>query len=236
MGSDANHRRIAASIRREAGADMSDFFDSRRLNVIHFTHGATDPLQGFRTHGVRVVMLADGGGSDETYVSCFHFEPGGWVKDPPVGRDSAILVVHGSIILKEWRPQLFIHRTSSGVGVVLSADVRYSIESETGAILIVVEAERLQVTPSGVSTPGRVWGQVWPGEKFDQKPRTLLSIWRSISFRWRFRKLRRLNRVDRSGWESVPPVGLIRWLLFGRGKKAGEESLESGGLPPSDQY
>ena len=41
-------------------ANMSDFVDIHALNVVHFTHGATDPLRGLRAHGVRVVMLADG--------------------------------------------------------------------------------------------------------------------------------------------------------------------------------
>jgi hypothetical protein len=45
---------------------MSDYGDGRPLDVIHFTLGATDPIVGRRAHGVRVVVLADGGGADET--------------------------------------------------------------------------------------------------------------------------------------------------------------------------
>jgi hypothetical protein len=183
---------------------MSYYDNGPSLNVVHFTHGATDPLQGFRCHGVRVVMLADGGGEYETYVSCLHFEPGGWVTDPPTQRDSAILVVHGDITLHQTRPYTMRHRLSPGVGLVMNADCAYRIESETGAILIVVEAEHLKATEFGISTPERIWGQLWPGEKPGQKPRTLLSIGKSIYYRWKWRKVRRLTRLDQSGWTSAP--------------------------------
>jgi len=32
------------------------------MRVVHFTEGATDPLHGFRAHGVGFVPLADGAG------------------------------------------------------------------------------------------------------------------------------------------------------------------------------
>lgn len=91
------------------------------------------------------------------------------------------------------------------------------IKSETGAILIVVEAERLQATECGISTPQRIIGQLWPGEVLGQKPRTLLSIGRSIYFRWKYRAGREA-RVDWSGWK-VGPVGsgAVKKLLLGCG-------------------
>lgn len=182
---------------------MSDLTNIHSLNVIHFTHGATDRLQGLRSHGVSVVMLADGGGADETYVSCLHFEPGGWVTDPPAERASAILLVHGEVTLDETRPYLVRHFLSPGMGVVMAADVPYRIESATGAILIVVEAEHLQATECGISTPERIFAQLWPGETFERKkPRTVVSIWRAVYYRWRWGKARRVARVDRSGWGS----------------------------------
>jgi len=207
---------------------VNDYFEAGRLNIVHFTHGSTDPLQGCRSHGVRVVMLADGAGADETYVSCIHIEPGGWVTDPPSGRDSVVLVVHGDVTLVETHPVTSrnaypgtVHHNgmSPGVGVVLSADTRYRMESEAGAILIVVEAERLQATESGKSTPERVLGQTWPGEDLDKpKPRTLISISKRLWFLWRFRKLRRAVRLDRSGWEpAAVEVGPVRKFLFGLG-------------------
>ena len=200
---------------------MSDFHNIRSLNVVHFTHGATDPLYGHRSHGVNIVLIADGGGADETYVSCLHFEPGGWVMDPPVGRDSVILVVHGEVTLDERCPSLIRHCLSPGVGLVLSADTPHRMESQTGAILIVVEAERLQATESGISTPDRIFGQLWPGETLDEKPRTLLSICRSIYWRrWKWRKLYAPTRVDRSGWRAWDARGIRRFLL-GLARKGG---------------
>jgi len=34
------------------------------VQFVHFTAGATHPVQGFKAHGVRVVTLADGAGAD----------------------------------------------------------------------------------------------------------------------------------------------------------------------------
>jgi len=134
---------------------MNDYFDVNRLNIVHFTHGSTDPLQACRP----------------------------------------------------------------GVGVVLSADTHYRMESQAGAILIVVEAECLQATESGKSTPERVLGQLWPGEDLDKpKPRTLISISKRLWYLWRFRKLRRAIRLDRSGWAPMPvEVGPVRKFLLGLG-------------------
>jgi hypothetical protein len=193
---------------------MSDLIDIYSLNVVHFTHGATDPVQGLRSHGVRVVMLADGGGADETYVSCLHFEPGGWVTDPPAERASAILAVHGRVTLFQSKPYSKRQDLSPGVGVVMAADAGYRMESEMGAILIVVEAEHLQATECGISTPERIMGQVWPGETVERERRTVRSICRGIYFRWRWRKVLRVKRVDRSGWGSGEMMG---------GKKAARE-------------
>ena len=78
---------------------MSDYVNIHRLNIIYFVRGATDPLQRFRSHGVRSVLLADGAGTDETYVSCLHFDPGGWITDPPADRDRSHGVRAGGPIL-----------------------------------------------------------------------------------------------------------------------------------------
>jgi hypothetical protein len=36
------------------------------MNIIHFTHGATDPLKGFYTQGAHYVRLAEGHGDTAT--------------------------------------------------------------------------------------------------------------------------------------------------------------------------
>ena len=196
---------------------MSEYGHERPLHVIHFTRGSTDPVEGFRAHGVRVVMLADGAGADETYVSCLHFEPGGWIADPPTGRDSAILAVHGEVILHEarWGMRLDL---SPGVGVVINADVRYRLESEAGAILLIVESEQLEATESGLSTPERVLGALWPGEELHERrrwPRSLLSLYRWIYHHVRlWHPLRQADPLDFSGWRPRPRApGPVRRLL-----------------------
>ena len=188
---------------------MSDYGDGRPLDVIHFTLGATDPIVGRRAHGVRVVVLADGGGADETYVSCLHFEPGGWVTDPPAGRDVAILAVQGAVILHEARLGMRLD-LSPGVGVVMNADVPYRLESEDGGILLTVESERLEATECGISTPERIMGQLWPGEvlREGRRPRSLLSLYRWISWHvWLARPIRRPEGVGSSGWRTLPRRG-----------------------------
>jgi len=89
------------------------------VQVIHFTVGATDPVQGFRSHGVRSVALADGAGADETYVSCLHVEPGGWITDPPTVRDSTLLLVHGEATFRSIETGLRLE-LSPGVGLALN--------------------------------------------------------------------------------------------------------------------
>ena len=51
------------------------------------------------SYGVKMVMLADGAGADETYVSCLHLEPGAWILEVPALRDTGIFVVHGGLTL-----------------------------------------------------------------------------------------------------------------------------------------
>jgi hypothetical protein len=190
------------------------------MQVVHFTAGATDPLKRFSAHGVRFVPLADGAGEDETFVSCLHLEPGAWMNDPPAERDYSILVVQGEVTFVETDTRARLE-LSSGVGVVMNADDRYRLKSEKGAILILVEAERLEATECGISLPERIVGQTWPGEQQTPRPRTLLSVVRKIFYRLKWRKpRRRLVRPDVSAWvakssdDSV--VGMMR-RASGRG-------------------
>ena len=173
------------------------------MRIVHFTEAATDPLKGVSMFGARFVSLADGAGEDETFVSCLHLEPGGWISDPPTDRDNTLLVVHGAVRLTSstHTPRV---RMSCGMGSVRSAGTRYTLDSESGAILLVVEAERLKATDSGVSTPERIMGAVWPGEPYYPRRRTLLSLLRRVYSRWKWRKVNRSVRTDRSGWRPKP--------------------------------
>jgi hypothetical protein len=179
------------------------------MRVVHFTEGATDPLHGFRAHGVRFVPLADGAGDDETYVSCLHFEPGGWISDPPATRDAALLVVQGAVIVVGRKPTMRAD-LSPGVGIVVDADARYRVESDGGAVVMLVEAERLEATDLGMSSPERIWGQVWPGERLKLGRRTVLGRVRSMYWRWRWRASvaqPRLGRADSSGGVTAAEAG-----------------------------
>jgi hypothetical protein len=190
------------------------------VQFVHFTAGATDPVEGFKAHGVRVVTLADGAGADETYVSCLHFEPGGWISDPPAVRDSAVLVVHGEVTFNSEETGLRLE-LSPGTGLVMSADDRYRLNSDWGAIAIVVESERLEATERGISTPERIWGQLWPGESVGERRRTLLSVMRSIWFRlrWKLPLRRRVARPESSGWApGVVGENPVERLVSGRGR------------------
>ena len=62
----------------------------------------------------------------------------------------------------------------------MSADDRYRLNSDWGAIAIVVESERLEATERGISTPERIWGELWPGESVGERRQPLLSVMRSI--------------------------------------------------------
>jgi hypothetical protein len=185
------------------------------IRVVHFTVGATDPVQEFCAHGVTVVPLADGAGADETYVSCLHFEPGGWIADPPAIRDSAILVVHGHVKLLSLEPTMRLNLLC-GTGVVINADQRYRLESDTGGIIMIVEAECLEATERGLSTPERIWGQRWPDERDLPRPRTLISLMTCIYYGVRgWRPVQRLFGIDFSGWWPKPG-GNTRMERFSR--------------------
>ncbi len=193
-----------------------------KVQVVHFTERATDPVQGFRSHGVKVVTLADGAGADETYVSCLHFEPGGWILDPPAVRDSALLSVHGEATLMGLDADTQVVtgprvELTPGLGLILNADARYRLHSDSGAIVLVVEAERLESTVNGRSDPERIMGATWPGEDQFKRRRTWLSVLRMIRFRLRFWRPILLARMESAGWAGMPgEKSLWEKLVSGR--------------------
>jgi hypothetical protein len=130
------------------------------MRVIHFTQGATDPLTTHDAKGVRFVPLADGTG--ESHLSCAHLEPGATVNAPSLTHGAALLVVHGRITVIT---QLDAHiRLSGGMGAVWGRDEPYSIESDIGAIVLIVESTELAAHFCGVSSPERIAGQTWPSD------------------------------------------------------------------------
>ena len=101
------------------------------MQVIHFTDGASDPLQAFRSQRARFVPLADGAG--ETHLSCVHLRPRASVEDPPATHAAALLVVHGECTSIGEVPTCRIH-CLPGMGCLVQAE-RYALESESGAIV-----------------------------------------------------------------------------------------------------
>ena len=172
------------------------------MRIIHFTEVATDPLKGFSAHGVRFVQLADGTG--ETYVSSLHLEPGGWIADPPADRDTTLLVVHGAVTFISSAPTMRL-QLSCGMGMVMNANTRYRLHSEPGAILLVVEAKRLEPAESGISTPERIMKAVWPGESGyrQRRRRMFVSMMRWVYYRWKWRKVSRMRGADISRWGPI---------------------------------
>ena len=51
------------------------------------------------------------------------------------------------------------------LGVVIKSRQHHSLHSPTGAVAIAVESGRLQATQEAISTPERIMGQRWPGER-----------------------------------------------------------------------
>jgi hypothetical protein len=127
--------------------------------VIHFTDGATDPLQAFHAQLARFVPLADGAG--ETHLSCLQLQPGATVEDPSTTHAAALLVVHGELTFVGREPTCRIHFLP-GMGCLVQIGERYALESQEGAIVLIVEADILEAHDRGISIPERIGGRRWP--------------------------------------------------------------------------
>lgn len=132
------------------------------MQVIHFTEAAADPLQVFQARETRLVNLANADGPCQ--VSCLHLAPGAQVLEPPVTHASTLLLVYGQMLITQIDIGLPLTLTT-GVGVTLAVGERYTLESKTGAIIVIVEAPHLKPTEAGISRPGRLFGAFWPGEE-----------------------------------------------------------------------
>ena len=131
------------------------------MRVIHFTHGATDPLEGFGAKGVRFLPLADGQG--DTHVSCAHLDPGAEIQAPSLTHAATLLVVHGRVTITHLVTTANINM-SAGMGVVFAKEEPYTFRSDTGAIVLLVESDELTPHPRGISSPERIAGQTWPSD------------------------------------------------------------------------
>jgi redox-sensitive bicupin YhaK (pirin superfamily) len=131
------------------------------MDVIHFTSGATDPLQAFDAFGASFLPLAEGEGN--SHISCLHLEIGGKIETPSITHAAALLVVHGRITVETPTPLIRID-IHAGMGAILDKDEAYSLKSEEGAIVLVIESDHLQPSERAISTPQRIAGATWPAD------------------------------------------------------------------------
>ena len=133
------------------------------MRIIHFTHGATDPLKGFDAEGAHYVPLADGHG--DTHLSCVHLEAGATINAPSLTHAAALLAVHGRITIVSEHGSTRHINIHAGMGAVVEPQEPYTFKSDLGAILLIVEAEELLPHERGISTPERIAGQTWPSDR-----------------------------------------------------------------------
>jgi hypothetical protein len=136
------------------------------MRVIHFTKAAADPLKSFdcapaAASAVSFLPLADGNGN--SHISCLHLERNAKVSSPSLTHAAALLAVHGRIIVETPTPQIRID-IHAGSGCIVEKDEAYSLMSEQGAILLIVESLKLTAHARAISTPQRIIGARWPSD------------------------------------------------------------------------
>jgi hypothetical protein len=131
------------------------------MKVIHFTEGAAEFVESSRVSLTKFVPLLQGTG--ETYLTCLHLLPGAMLVELPTAQACALIVVSGFMTANTFEPTVSVE-LRAGVGVVIEEGEGYSLESREGAVVMAVNAERLNVSKEAVSTPERVMGQIWHGE------------------------------------------------------------------------
>jgi len=131
------------------------------MDVIHFTSAATDPLKGFGSSGASFLPLAQGQGN--SHISCLHLERDGKIQAPSISHSAALFCIHGCLSVKTPFPETQIN-LHTGMGAVFSPNEPYTLKSETGAILLIVESQELTAHARGISTPQKVAGATWPSD------------------------------------------------------------------------
>jgi hypothetical protein len=129
--------------------------------IIHFTEPAADQLTAFDATGAHFVPLMEGQGN--SHVSCLHLDSNSKIASPSLTHAAALLCVHGSLTVITSKPQIRID-IHAGMGCVFDAGEPYAIESATGAIVIIIEADSLAAHERGISWPERVAGAGWPSD------------------------------------------------------------------------
>ena len=132
------------------------------MKVIHFTEGAAEPFESSQVCLTKFIPLLQG--TADTYVTCLHFLPGASVVELPTAQECALMIVFGTATILNFDPRCSID-LSPGVGVVVEEGEGYALQTSQGAIVIAVNAERLNVSKEAISSPERIMGQTWPAEE-----------------------------------------------------------------------
>jgi redox-sensitive bicupin YhaK (pirin superfamily) len=132
------------------------------MNIIHFTRAATDPLISLGSSSAFFLPLADGQGN--THISCLHLDMNGKIEAPSITHAAALLVVHGRITIEphDAHARINIH---AGMGAVFAPNEPYTLNSEAGAIVLIVESQEFIATARAISTPQRIEGATWPSDQ-----------------------------------------------------------------------
>jgi hypothetical protein len=88
---------------------------------------------------------------------------GGKIEAPSITHAAAILIVHGRVTIEPAATGARIN-FSGGMGAVFSPNEPYTLKSETGATLLLVESQELTPHERAISTPQRIAGATWPSD------------------------------------------------------------------------
>jgi hypothetical protein len=128
------------------------------MDLVHFTPGSLDPDNVRRPNAAAILPLATGKGDLE--ISCLYLSPGGRISVPPSGQSQMIMMVNGKA--QATFPTGFGPRIYAGMGMLLHAGETCELQSDRGAVIITIEATKLEADLCGISMPARVMGQQWP--------------------------------------------------------------------------
>ena len=110
-------------------------------------------------------------GQGNSHVSCLHLDSNARIASPSLTHAAALLCVHGRLTITTSQPQIRID-IHAGMGCVFDAGEPYAIESATGAIVIIIESDSLTAHERGISSPERIAGATWSGDKLIARLRT----------------------------------------------------------------
>ncbi len=104
--------------------------------------------------------MALASGSGEFQASCLYLAPGGQIAVEPTSQGRLLLVVNGKA--SATFPNRICLRALAGMGLLLEPGEQCQLASETGSVILSLEAGHLTADPCGISHPERVMHQQWP--------------------------------------------------------------------------